>query len=225
MELNLLKEWIIEMKRSRRRILLAMAATALSTPLTLAAKQASAAEGEKMDVFTALKTRRSVREYAPKDISETDLKEILKLAMDAPSAANEQPWEFIVLRDKNSLDKVEEINHYAPFAKNAAAAILLCLNEKKEKIKGMGILDMGICAENLMLAAHGMGIGSVFTGIYPMTDRIKGFQKLCDLPDHVIPIGLIVLGYPANPALREADRFNENAIHREKWTSAPASTN
>lgn len=206
------------MKYSRRIFLASTTATALAAPLFLLAGNSEAADPSPMDVFTALKTRRSVRAYAKDDISEKDMKTILQMAMLAPSAANEQPWDFVVIRNRDILAKAAEINHYAAYAKHAPAAILLCLNGQKEKIKGMAILDMGMCAENLMLAAHGLGIGSVFTGIYPMEDRMKAFRELCGLPKDVTPIGMIVLGYPKIKGEREADdRYNEKAIHKDKW--------
>lgn len=168
-------------------------------------------------IFDVLQRRHSVRAYTDKPISDQDMEKILRCAMMAPSAANEQPWEFIVIKDAEILKHIGEINHYASYAAKAPAAVLVCLNTQKEKIKGMGILDMGICSENLMLAATGLGIGSVFTGIYPFEDRMAGFSRLCALPDYVQPIGLIVLGYPAITQHTPPDRFNAAAIHINKW--------
>lgn len=205
------------MKNERRGILGALAlsaATIICLPLNA---KADSAEAPAMDVFKAIKTRRSVRAYADRDITDADLKAILDAAMLAPSAANEQPWEFVAIRGKDTLGKIGEINQYASYAKKAPVAILVCLNENKEKIKGMGIIDVSMSAQNLMLAARGLGIGSVFTGIYPEKDRIEKFRKLCGLPDSVTPIGLIVLGYPAIPGEHTVDRFNKAAIHEEKW--------
>lgn len=170
-----------------------------------------------MDLYTAIKTRRSVRAYTDRQIADSDLQKILEAAMLAPSAANEQPWEFVIIRDKKILDKVTGINQYASFAKKAPVCILVCLNEGKEKIRGMGIIDVSMCAQNLMLAARGLGIGTVFTGIYPDKDRIEKFQKLAGLPANVIPIGLIVMGYPEIPGNHMVDRYNKDAIHHDKW--------
>lgn len=169
------------------------------------------------NIFDVIQRRHSVRAYTDQPVSDADVEKMLRYAMMAPSAANEQPWEFIVIRDHALLEQAGSINHYASFAGKAPVAILLCLNEHKEKEKGMGIIDMGACAENLMLAATGMGIGSVFTGIYPYKDRMAGFAKLCQLPDFVQPVGLIVLGYPSIKDHTPADRFNPAAIHQNKW--------
>lgn len=205
------------MKETRRKFIGAMtlgAAGALAVPL---AARAAQSETPSMDVLKAIKIRRSVRAYESRPVPDTALNTILEAAMMAPSAANEQPWEFVIIHDKNILTKVGEINQYASYAKKAPLAILVCLNENKEKIKGMGIIDVSMCAQNLMLAARGLGIGSVFTGIYPEKDRIEKFQKLAALPAGVIPIGLIVLGYPEIPGEHTADRFNQAAIHNDKW--------
>lgn len=190
----------------------------LSAALTVGAgSRAASAASIPNDIFTVLRGRHSVRSYTGQDISEEDEQKILRYAMMAPSALNEQPWEFIVIRDKKILEQIGSANRNASFAADAPLAILLCLNERKEKIKGMSIIDMGACAENLMLAATGLGIGSVFTGIYPHKDRMEAFSKLCKLPDYIQPIGLIVLGYAQISNHRPADRFNPDAIHLNEW--------
>lgn len=196
------------------------AACAVSAPsLALAAEAEAVPTPEKpLDVLTALKTRRSVRAYTHEPVSDKDLDTVLAAAQLAPSAANEQPWDFVVIRDPKTLAKVGDINHYASYAARAPVAILVCLDTEKEDIPGMGILDVAMSAENLLLAAHGIGLGAVFTGIYPMVDRMEGFRKLLDMPENIIPVGLIVLGHPAIPGLRTAeDRVKPENVHWENW--------
>lgn len=185
----------------------------------LPAKAAETDSSKPMDALTALKTRHSVRSYTSQPVSEEDLQLILQAAMQAPSAANQQPWELVVIRDKDTLAKVGEINHYAAFASKAPLAILVCLNQGKEKemTKGMGLIDVSLCAENILLAAHALGLGAVFTGVYPEKDRMAGFQKLLELPEEVLPIGLIVIGHPMMNVKKVDERFNRKAIHMEKW--------
>ncbi|MBD5539432.1 MAG: nitroreductase family protein [Desulfovibrio sp.] len=171
-----------------------------------------------MDALTALRTRRSVRAYTHEPVSDKELDIVLSAAQLAPSAANEQPWDFVVIRDPKTLAKVGDINRYAAYAARAPLAILVCLDTEKEEITGMGILDVAMSAENLLLAAHAIGLGAVFTGIYPMTDRMEAFSKLLDLPENIIPVGLIVLGHPAIPGLRTADdRVKPANVHWENW--------
>ena len=199
-----------------------VAGCAVTMPtLALAAGESAAkaaTPGSPLDVLTALRTRRSVRAYTPEPLSDQDLDTVLAAAQLAPSAANEQPWDFVVIRDPKTLAKVGEINPYAAFAARAPAAILVCLDTEKEDIPGMGILDVAMSAENLLLAAHGIGLGAVFTGIYPMVDRMEGFTRLLDMPENIIPVGLIVLGHPAIPGLRTAeDRVKPENVHWENW--------
>ncbi len=204
------------MNSSRRNLLCMAGLTAVAASLPKAIPAAEAANP--MKTMDCIATRRSVRAYKDQPVADADIQKILEMAMLAPSAANEQPWDFVVITDKTILGKVGDINHYAAYAANAPLAILLCLNESREKIKGMGILDMGMCAENLMLAAHALGIGSVFTGIYPEKDRMDAFAKLLNLPGEAQAIGLIVMGYPKiNNTRVPSDRFNKSAIHYNKW--------
>ncbi|WP_300126016.1 nitroreductase family protein [Desulfovibrio sp.] len=198
------------------------AACAMTVPgLALAAgdtKDKAATPGNPLDALTALETRRSVRAYTHEPVSDKDLDTVLAAAQLAPSAANEQPWDFVVIRDPKTLAKVGDINPYAAFAAKAPAAILVCLDTEKEDIPGMGILDVAMSAENLLLAAHGIGLGAVFTGVYPMVDRMEGFSKLLDMPENIIPVGLVVLGHPAIPGLRTAeDRVKPENVHWENW--------
>lgn len=211
----------ISMKSNRRSFLrvASVASIAAAAAAALPAMAAGADSPQPMDAITALKTRHSIRSYTPQPVSEEDLQLILQAAMQAPSAANQQPWDLVVIRNKDTLAKVGDINHYAAYASKAPLAILVCLNLGKEKdvTKGMGIIDVSLCAENILLAAHALGLGAVFTGIYPEKDRIAGFQKLLELPDDVIPIGLIVIGHPMMSIKKAEDRFNKSAVHMEKW--------
>ena len=200
------------------------AACAVTVPsLALAAAPAEKAEkggtpANPLDVLTALRTRRSVRAYTHEPVSDSDIDTVLAAAQLAPSAANEQPWDFVVIRDPKTLAAVGDINHYAAYAARAPVAILVCLDTEKEEVPGMGILDVAMSAENLLLAAHGIGLGAVFTGIFPMVDRMEGFRKLLDMPENIIPVGLIVLGHPAIPGLRTAeDRVKPANVHWENW--------
>lgn len=171
------------------------------------------------DAITNMRTRRSVRAYSPMPVSEKDLHTILDCAMLAPSAANEQPWDYVVITDASILEKIPAINPYAHYVKTAPMAILVCLNEGKEKIPGMGIIDVSMSAQNILLAAHALGLGAVFTGIYPDKERIQGFRNLLGLPENVIPIGLIVLGKPeTNEQKPVPERFQQSNVHMQKWS-------
>lgn len=171
-------------------------------------------------VLNAIKTRRSVRTYADRPVAEAAIKNMLEAAMLAPSAVNEQPWEFVVIQDKQLLKDVASEHPNAAFAAQAPLAILACLNEQKLKAPGMGQIDLAMAAQNLLLAAHAQGLGAVFTGIYPLKEKMESFRKMFGLPDYVEPAGLIVIGYPrVTDKAPVPNRYNPKAVHQNKWRS------
>lgn len=205
-----------EMKKARRNFLQA-AGIGACTMLAASNIPTAARAADSMDALTALATRRSIREFTDQPVPADVMEKILQMAMLAPSAANEQPWEFIVIDDLGLLSRIADNIKYARFAANAPAAVLLCMDEEKQKNTGMGIIDMGTCAENFLLAAHALGLGATYAGVYPFQDRMKFFSDFFDLPANVKPIGLIVLGYPRTPRNNIPDRYNKAAVHTNKW--------
>jgi nitroreductase len=169
-----------------------------------------------MDVIEAIHTRRSIRKFQQKPVPEDLVKELLAAAMSAPSAGNQQPWQFVVITDREILGKVPDIHPYAAMAKDAPLAILISGDLTLEKFAGYWVQDCSAAAQNLLLAAHGKGLGAVWTGIYPLTDRVEKFKKLCKLPEKVVPLALVVIGYPAQTLKRE-DRFRGDRVHRNTW--------
>ncbi|MDR1489192.1 MAG: nitroreductase family protein [Desulfovibrio sp.] len=169
-----------------------------------------------MNALTAIQTRRSIRHYTEQAVDDEIINTLLTAGMAAPSAGNEQPWEFVVIRDRETLARIGGINKYATFAKNAPVALLTCVNTEREKFPGNGILDVSACTQNILLAAHVIGLGAVWTGIYPERDRIEGFRRLLDIPETILPLALVVLGYPRSKAAA-TERFDASRIHTEKW--------
>lgn len=201
---------------SRREALIGLAGASAAA---LAGVLPAAAEGGKpagMGAVQAIMTRRSVRRYTAEPLAEADLERILRCGMQAPSACNEQPWRFIVLRDKALLTKAGEINPYATFAKEAPAAVLVCGDMELDKCQGYWVQDCSNCAMCMLLAAHAMGLGAVWTGIYPLAERVEGFRALCGLPAQVTPLALLVIGHPAEHPAPE-DRFKPERIRRDRW--------
>lgn len=169
-----------------------------------------------MDIFEAIMNRRSIRKFTEENVTDDQITRILEAAMMAPSAGNAQPWQFIVVRDRATQTRVKEINPYASFAPKAPVGILVCGDLSLEKFPGYWVQDCSAATQNLLLAVHGLGLGAVWTGIYPMEDRIKGFKALFNLPEHVIPLGYVVMGHPAqHPAA--ASRYNGDRVHQETW--------
>ena len=169
-----------------------------------------------MDTLEAIRTRRSIRRYKAQAIREAELRTIVAAGMSAPSAGNEQPWHFIVIKDRRLLEAIPRLNPYAAMARDASVAILVCGDLRLERFKGFWVQDCAAATQNMLLAAHALGLGAVWTGIYPLPDRVEGFKKLFNLPEDVIPFALIPLGYP-DQAYRSEDRFKPERIHEEVW--------
>lgn len=169
-----------------------------------------------MDVFEAIYSRRSIRKYEDKPVSEELVKEMLGAAMMAPSAGNAQPWQFVVVDDREKLDAVPDINQYAAMSKNAPLGILVCGDLSLEKYAGYWVQDCSAAIQNLLLAAHAKGLGAVWTGIHPIEERVEGFKKLFNLPEQVIPLGFMVIGWPAQES-KKKDRYKEERVHRNNW--------
>lgn len=171
-----------------------------------------------MDAMTALRTRRSVRSYTGEAVSQDDVQAMLGAAMSAPSAVNEQPWEFIVVRDKKQLEDLGKSNTFSRFVSTAPLAIITCGNMQKCKFDGAyWQQDVSAATQNLLLAAHALGLGAVWTGVYPKEDRVKAIQALCALPDYVKPLAMVVIGHP-DKAIPAVNRFAPAAVHEGTWT-------
>jgi nitroreductase len=169
-----------------------------------------------MDALTAIKTRRSIRKWRPNPVPLELVEELIEAAMYAPSAGDEQPWHFVIITDREVLQRVPDINPYGRIATNAPLGVLVCGDTRLEKYQGCWPQDCAAAIQNFLLAAHASGLGAVWTGIYPMQDRVKGFQKLCGLPKQVIPVALLLLGYPdQNPA--QPQRFKKERVHLNKF--------
>jgi nitroreductase len=169
-----------------------------------------------MEILEAIHTRRSIRKYTDRPIPEELITEILRAAMSAPSAVNAQPWIFIVIDDRRLLDEIPTFSPYASMCREAPIAILVCGDLTFEKIPGYWVQDCSAATQNLLLAAHAVGLGAVWTGIYPMKDRIEGFRKTFGLPENVIPLALVPIGYPDQNPVSE-DRFDKAKIYHNRY--------
>ena len=169
-----------------------------------------------MNFEEILINRRSIRRYTSEKIDSASIRNIIKAAMYAPSAVNKRPWHFIIVEDKGKMEEVMKIHANAKMLKEASHAILICGDENLQHDDGFWIADCGAATQNLLLAAHGVGIGSCWIGIYPREQRMKDISNLFNLPKHVKPFALVSLGYPAEDK-RLPERFEEKKIHSEVW--------
>ena len=166
--------------------------------------------------MNAILNRKSIRKYKDTKVSDEIVEELLRAGMQAPSAGNEQPWEFIVLRNKEVMAKITEVHPYSRMLLNTDVAIVVCGDESKEIFKGFWVQDCSAATENILLAAEEKGLGAVWLGVYPVEDRVEGIKKILNLPDSVIPLSIIPIGYP-DEQREAADRFNETRIHHDRW--------
>ena len=164
-------------------------------------------------------TRVSVREFTGEFISQEQIDTLLCAAMAAPSALNHQPWAFIVVTDRAVLDQIGEQLPYSRCANKPACAIIPC-GDLTKAIEGEGqnfwINDVSAATENLLLAAHSMGLGAVWTGIHPGQERINILKEILNLPEHIIPLCVVTIGVPAeHPEVK--NKYKEENIHYNKW--------
>jgi nitroreductase len=170
-----------------------------------------------METLEAIKTRRSIRQYKKEIISNDILKELLEAGMSGPTGGNNKPWQFIIINDPEILREIPNVPSGAPFAPDAPLAILVCGDLEKyqgipQEFQDVWVIDCSIAAQNILLAAHGKGLGAVWTGVYPMEERVNGIKALLELPKNIIPLVLIVIGYPAEQ-LPVEDRYDDSRVH------------
>jgi nitroreductase len=160
--------------------------------------------------------RRSIRKYTGEAVSDQDVHELLDAAMAAPSAGNQQPWHFVVIRDRALLSAVPGFHPHARMADQAPVAILVCGDPTLEKHQGYWVQDCSNATENLLLAVAAKGLGAVWCGVYPRRERVEGFSRLLGLPGHVIPFAFVPIGHP-DEVKPPAARYNPERVHRDRW--------
>lgn len=169
-----------------------------------------------MEIFEALFNRRSIRKYLKKEISDSQLEEIIKAGMFAPSAVNKQPWHFITFRNQETYDKIADVHPNAQMLKNAGAGILICFDKNLQHDEGYGPVDCSAATQNMLLAAYGLGLGACWIGVYPRENRMEALHKLFNLPEHVVPFAVISIGY-TEVKKDMPERFLPERIHSETW--------
>jgi len=170
-------------------------------------------EGSRMDIILK---RRSIRRYTGDPVSEQTIREVLEAAMCAPSAGNEQPWHFIVIRDRKILGQIPAIHPHAYMVPEAPIAVLVCGDLRLDLHDGFWIQDCSAATENILIAVQAKGLGAVWLGVYPREDRVAGLRKLLEIPNHVIPFALVPIGHPAECRPSE-NRYNPSRVHFDKW--------
>ena len=162
--------------------------------------------------------RRSIRRYKKQAVEEEKIEKILRAAMQAPSAANQQPWEFIVVRDKDNLKKLSEISAYSKMVAEAPLAIVVLGNEDRMRLQHHWEQDLAAATQNILLEAAHLGLGGVWLGGAPMQDRMELISELYDLKNRIKPFCVIPIGYPEEGQDHKfVDRFDPDRVHYEKY--------
>ena len=170
-----------------------------------------------MSIIEEILARRSIRRYTHEAVSEEDLEDLLRAAMSAPSAGNEQPWHFVVIRDRELREAIPAIHPYAAMAAQAPLVILVCGDESLEKYKGFWTQDCAAATENLLLAAQSKGLGAVWVGLHPVEERANALRQLLGIPPQILPFSLVPIGHPDEKKL-PSSRFDWKRVHFDRWS-------
>ena len=168
-------------------------------------------------IYDAILRRRSVRSYQDTPVERDALIHLVKAGAAAPSATNRQPWEFVVVTDPTVLEKLRHVHAYSNY--QAPAAIVVCGNmERAYKTTGreFWIQDCSAATQNILLAALDLGLGTCWIGGFPLKANLKKLAEILALPEHVVPLGTIYVGYPAaEPEPRT--QYTDAIIHWEQF--------
>jgi len=170
------------------------------------------------ETIKTIKNRKSVRHFTGDAVSKEDLKKILEAGMSAPTAVNKQPWNFVAVTDRKTLDALAEKLPSAKMLFQAGAAIIICAIPEKayDKIKEFAVIDCSLAGENILLAAESLGLGALWTASYPDPARMSTVREILNIPEDIIPLCVIPIGKPTGED-KPKDKFDEKNIHWDKW--------
>ncbi|MEN6319484.1 MAG: nitroreductase family protein [Syntrophaceae bacterium] len=170
------------------------------------------------DAITVIHSRKSVRNFTGQEVKRDLLDKIVRAGMAAPSAVNMQPWSFVVVTNRQTLDMLNDGLPYAKMLGKAGAAIIICAIPEKayEGSKELAVIDSSLAGENILLAAEALGLGAVWTAAYPYEDRMNVVRNVLGIPGNIIPLNVIPIGYPAGTD-RPKSKYKSANVHWEKW--------
>lgn len=169
-----------------------------------------------IDVLSAIRTRRSIRQFSDKKIDDELINTILEAGFCAPTAENKRPWHFIVLKNKNTLESLSSKNKKIKALAQCDCCIIVCGDKVTQGVMELLIADCSAAMQNMLLSAHGLGLGAVWCGLYGAKEGLDTLVQTLKLPPKVIPIGMIAMGYPKE--IKDSyERFEKEKVHLEKW--------
>lgn len=177
------------------------------------------AQMEEKSCIDIIFERKSVRNFLPRAVEKEKLELLTKAGMAAPSARNLQPWAFVVVTKRSALDEMAEGLPYCKMLLKAPAAIIVCGDMEKAATdvdKSFWAQDCSAATQNILLAAEAMELGAVWTAAFPYQDRMDVVIKALNLPEHILPLNVIPIGYPTGED-QPKDKYNPENVHWEKW--------
>lgn len=170
------------------------------------------------DTLSVIQDRKSVRSYTGQPVSKEEIDCLLRAAMAAPAAVHLLPWKFIVVTDKGKLKTLTAGLPFAQMLKKAGTGIVVCAvpDEAAMNSEVYAVIDCSCASENILLAAEAMGLGAVWTAVYPNTELMDFVRDELHIPGHVIPLNIIPVGYPAGEE-KAKNKYDEKNIHWEQW--------
>ncbi len=187
------------------RTLICVALMLLGATMTKAAT-----DGDGNEALNCIMTRTSIRQYQDRPVEQEKVEQLLRAAMAAPTAVNKQPWHFYVLNTKEAINRLADASQRGSDMVRSAALVIVVCGDMDKALEGKAreywIQDTSAATENLLLAAHALGLGAVWTGVYPMKERVEMTTKVLSLPENLVPLCTILIGYPA-----------ENPTPKDKW--------
>ena len=169
-----------------------------------------------MNVMEAILTRRSIRKYTGEPVSEQDLHCILRAGCYAPSAHNYQPFRFIVVRYAEKLETIAAGHRYAKMLPGAGCCIVVCGDKTVQKKLGFLVEDCSAAMQNMLLAAHGLNLGAVWCGLYPVPKLTKLVTSVLQIPPEIVPVGLMALGHKVEDR-QVGESFDPSKVHYNGW--------
>ena len=170
-------------------------------------------------VISSIMTRTSIRQYTDDPVTEAQIETLLRAAMAAPTAADARPWQFVVVKERAMLDSIPMHLRQAAPVSRSQVAITICGDMQKAfggEARDYWVEDTSAATENLLLAAHAMGLGAVWCGIYPQSEKVKYMSELLQLPEYIVPMGIVAIGHPAESP-EPKDKWDAERVHVNVW--------
>ena len=187
--------------------------------VTLAGSAWAAEEAVMNDTLKTIFARKSVRAYRSEAVSDEKLQVLVRAGMAAPTAVDKRPWEFVVVTDRAVLKQLADALPYAKMADRAAAAIVVGGDVRKQwggMESDYWIMDCSAATQNILLAAESMGLGAVWTAVYPEDSRVRAVRQILGIPHYVVPLNIIPVGVPADRE-KAKDKYDPKQVHWNKW--------